>query len=322
MHVGMAHASRTSAAADVATEEHKQALAVVESHRHWLLQLQDIKDREASARRASAEELAERRSDLSVLHARLAAASQQQHSQLSTGASQAAARVAEVKQVQPTLVIHVCSEPLVLPLCHCVTALPRAHGKPLSRPLLATFSAVWMSIISANSAHHQACQRALYSVYYCIILRIRQLHVRMHVVQGLVHKTQINVCAMQAEQAVHADLMEAARKEREARALQLDLQTQADGLLDQYIVLCASRSPGGSRGIQPETPEGAAIKKQLQFHREKSDEAARLVQDLCNLRTSLQVRASVATQHDNGLLWLHQVHASEIWCLCMRCHMP
>lgn len=94
--------------------------------------------------------------------------------------------------------------------------------------------------------------------------------------------------------------MEAARKEREARALQLDLQTQANVLLDKYILLCASRSPGGSRGIQQETPEGAVIKKQLQCHRNKSDEAARLVQDLCKLRTSLQVRASVAMQHENG----------------------
>lgn len=83
--------------------------------------------------------------------------------------------------------------------------------------------------------------------------------------------------------------MEAARKEREARQLQLDLQTQADELLDKYIHLCASRVPDGVRVAQHETPEGAAIKSQLCCHRNKADEAARLVQDLCKFRTGLQV---------------------------------
>lgn len=95
---------------------------------------------------------------------------------------------------------------------------------------------------------------------------------------------------LQAEQAIHADLMEAARKERDARGLQLDLQTQANCLLDRYILLCSSRSPDGLRSLQPETPEGAAVKKQLQCHRDRADEAAGLVEDLCTLRSGLQVR--------------------------------
>lgn len=161
--VGMAHASRASTVADVAAEEHKQALAAMASSRHWLLQLQDIKDREASGRKAAAEELAERRSDLSVLHARLAVASQQQHSELSTGASQAASRVTEAKQVQPVFVINVCSEPLVLPFNDWCNWPKSCAWHNTVTTLFADFSIVLMSIMSHNSAHHQdACQRALY----------------------------------------------------------------------------------------------------------------------------------------------------------------
>lgn len=93
----------------------------------------------------------------------------------------------------------------------------------------------------------------------------------------------------QAQQAVHADLTEAVRKERLARDLQLDLQTQADNLLDQYVVLCASRVPEQAAVIQDETAEGVAIKEQLKTLRDKSEEAAILAQELCKFRTDLQV---------------------------------
>lgn len=101
LEAAMEHASRTSAAADVSSEEHKQALAGVDASRKWLLQLQDLKAQEAANRGAAAEQLTAKRSELSILHARLAAASQQQQSQLATGAVQAAARLSEAKQVLP-----------------------------------------------------------------------------------------------------------------------------------------------------------------------------------------------------------------------------
>lgn len=99
LEMAMSHASRASAAADAACEEHTQALAGMDASRQWLLQLQDVKDRDVATRRAAAEDLTAKRSELSLLHARLAAASQQQHAQLTTDAAQAAARVVEAKQV-------------------------------------------------------------------------------------------------------------------------------------------------------------------------------------------------------------------------------
>eukprot|EP00892_Ulva_mutabilis_P005067 jgi/Ulvmu1/2932/UM149_0011.1 len=198
----MDHAARASVASEVASAEHTQALGAVDASRTRLLHLQELKVQEAARRAAAADELTAKQSELSVLHARLAAASQQQQSHLASGASQAAARLSEAKQ---------------------------------------------------------------------------------------------------AEQALHADLMQAAWKERDARELQLDLQTQANNLLDKYIMLCAMRTQHGLNHVQQETSEGLSVKKQLQYHRVKADEAASLVEDLCTFRSDLQVKYNAAVSDVQAL---------------------
>ena len=109
LEAAMEHAIRASEVADVAGKEHNQALAAVDTSRQRLLQLQDVKAKEAANCGVAAAQLTAKRSELSVLHATLVTTSQQQQAQLAQGAVQAAARLDEAKQVmRQTAVVLTC----------------------------------------------------------------------------------------------------------------------------------------------------------------------------------------------------------------------
>jgi hypothetical protein len=94
-----------------------------------------------------------------------------------------------------------------------------------------------------------------------------------------------SVMLMQHEDKVHADLMTAAGREKEAHLLMMRLQADTDRMLDAYVRLCT-----GAASTQSLETEVAELQQQLQCHREKADEAAHLVAQLSDFRAHLQVR--------------------------------